>query len=180
MTTEATSALPTTYAAGASAPVSGAPALPTSALTIANYPALDVVPPTNSAQVQQWLSQIDLTQVPTNSPTGLNGCSNSTNAQALANAGSGGNCWWTCGGCTRADDITTCPAKGTWGTSFDDGPSPDTPKLLDYLNDHDLKTTFFVVGSRVLSRPEMLQYEYMAGHQISVHVSHPEPLVVDL
>lgn len=35
-------------------------------------------------------------------------------------------------------------------------------------------TTFFVVGSRVISRPAMLQSEYMAGHQISVHTwSHP-------
>jgi peptidoglycan/xylan/chitin deacetylase (PgdA/CDA1 family) len=37
------------------------------------------------------------------------------------------------------------------------------------LNEHKTTTTFFVVGSRVISRPEMLQSEYMAGHQISVH-----------
>jgi peptidoglycan/xylan/chitin deacetylase (PgdA/CDA1 family) len=74
----------------------------------------------------------------------------------------------------RETDITQCPDKGTWGTSFDDGPSPYTPLLLDYLDEQSLKTTFFLVGSRVISRPEMVQTEYMSGHQLSVHTwSHP-------
>ena len=50
-----------------------------------------------------------------------------------------------------------------------DGPSPDTPRLLQYLVEKNLKSTFFVVGSRAISRPAMLQYEYMAGNQICVH-----------
>jgi len=87
-----------------------------------------------------------------------------------------GRCWWTCGGCTRETDITECPDKLTWGLSHDDGPSPYTPVLLDYLNEVNLKTTFFVVGSRVLSRPEMLQAEHAAGHQISVHTWSHKPL----
>ena len=66
-------------------------------------------------------------------------------------------------------DVVECPTKNTWGLSYDDGPSPDTPRLLQYLDDHDLTSTFFVVGSRAISRPEILQYEYLAGHQISVH-----------
>lgn len=42
------------------------------------------------------------------------------------------------------------------------------------VNEQDITTTFFVVGSRVLSRPEILRSEYMAGHQIAVHTwSHP-------
>lgn len=54
--------------------------------------------------------------------------------------------------------------------SFDDGPSEDTPRLLQYLkNNGDLKSTFFIVGSRALSRPEILQQTYMTGHEISVH-----------
>lgn len=52
----------------------------------------------------------------------------------------------------------------------DDGPSEDTPRLLSYLaTNGDLKSTFFIVGSRALSRPEILQNTYMAGHEISVH-----------
>ena len=103
-----------------------------------------------------------------------------------------GRCWWTCGGCSessvqlvsasaslttaRETDITECPDKLTWGLSHDDGPSPYTPVLLDYLNEVNLKTTFFVVGSRVLSRPEMLQAEHASGHQISVHTWSHRPL----
>ena len=48
-----------TYAAGAQpTKVSGAPALPNPTLVVANYPALDVIPSTNSSQVMQWLSQV--------------------------------------------------------------------------------------------------------------------------
>lgn len=56
-----------------------------------------------------------------------------------------------------------------WGASFDDGPSPYTPRLLNLLHEQDIQATFFVVGSRALSRPQMLQAEYMLGHQLSVH-----------
>ena len=62
----------------------------------------------------------------------------------------------------------------TYLCSFDDGPSPNTPKLMKYLSEKDLTATFFVVGSRAISRPQILQAEYMAGHQLSVHTwSHP-------
>ena len=47
-------------------------------------------------------------------------------------------------------------------------------KVLQYLQDHDLTATFFVVGSRVVSRPDTLIAEYMAGNEISAHTwSHP-------
>lgn len=167
-------ALPATFTPGSPSPISGAPALPSTTLNIASYPPLDLVPSVNSPEVKEWLSQIDMTKIPSSAPTGLNGCSNASNAAAVKSAGANGNCWWTCGGCSRDTDITVCPNKATWGASFDDGPSPDTPILLDYLAKHNLTTTFFVVGSRVLSRPAMLQYEYEAGNQISVHTwSHP-------
>jgi len=41
--------------------------------------------------------------------------------------------------------------------------------LLDYLSTKDLLATFFVVGSRVIERPQVLLEEYMSGHEISVH-----------
>lgn len=113
------------------------------------------------------MSEIDWAQVPNIPVTQLGGCSNASNSQAVADAATNG--WWTCGGHTRSADVVECPTKNTWGLSYDDGPSPDTPRLLQYLDDHDLTSTFFVVGSRAISRPEILQYEYLAGHQISVH-----------
>ncbi|KAH9456462.1 hypothetical protein Pst134EB_012660 [Puccinia striiformis f. sp. tritici] len=167
-------ALPATYTAGTPSPIRGAPPLPSANLNVALYPALDRLPPLDSPLVKEWMSKIDWSKAPTSPPTGLGGCVNATNADAVADAGKDDNCWWTCGGCTRPTDIVSCPDKATWGASFDDGPSPDTPTLLNYLDQQKLKTTFFVVGSRVLSRPAMLQYEYQAGHQISVHTwSHP-------
>jgi peptidoglycan/xylan/chitin deacetylase (PgdA/CDA1 family) len=107
--------------------------------------------------------------IPSFSPTVAGGCP--TNLQAVADTT---RCWWTCGGCTRPDDVTTCPDKLTWGLTFDDGPAPYTPDLLNYLDSQNLQATFFVVGSRVISYPATLQAEYMAGHQIAVHTwSHP-------
>ena len=41
--------------------------------------------------------------------------------------------------------------------------------LLNYLVKKDIMATFFVVGSRVIERPDVLIEEYMAGHEISVH-----------
>jgi Polysaccharide deacetylase len=83
-------------------------------------------------------------------------------------------CWWTCSGCTNKTDITQCPAPMNWGLTYDDGPAFHTSQLLDYLDQQNLKSTFFVVGSRVISFPATLQTEYMSGHQIAVHTwSHP-------
>jgi peptidoglycan/xylan/chitin deacetylase (PgdA/CDA1 family) len=41
--------------------------------------------------------------------------------------------------------------------------------VLNYLKQQNLAATFFVVGSSAYWRPDILQAEYMAGHQISVH-----------
>ncbi|WAR61210.1 hypothetical protein PtB15_13B462 [Puccinia triticina] len=164
-----------TYPAGTQSPIPGAPPLPAVSIDSNQYPPLDKIPPTDSEVVKAWLSKIDLSKAPTSKPTGLNGCSNTTfNADAIAKAGPDGNCWWSCAGCTRSTDITTCPSKGTLGASFDDGPSEFTPTVLQYLAENKLKATFFIVGSRAISLPDVLRAEYMAGHQLCLHTwSHP-------
>lgn len=168
-------ALSKTFPAGTQSPIPGAPPLPTVSIDLKQYPTLDQVPPTDSDVVKAWLSKIDMSKVPGTKPNGLNGCSNTTvNADAVAKAGTDANCWWTCGGCTRSTDITTCPSKGTFGASFDDGPSEYTPNVLKYLDENKLKATFFIVGSRAVSLPDTLRAEYMAGHQLCLHTwSHP-------
>ncbi|EED81500.1 candidate polysaccharide deacetylase from carbohydrate esterase family CE4 [Postia placenta Mad-698-R] len=170
---QSTSALTTTWAAGAKPTVfAGAPGLPNAAaLNPKDYPTLDKTPPLDSPEVQQWIQEVKNSgiDIPGFAPTNLGGCANNTAAAADAS-----RCWWTCGGCTRQSDITTCPAKNTWGLTYDDGPSPYTPDLMAYLEAHDMRSTFFVVGSRAISRPAMLQDEYMMGNQIAVHTwSHP-------
>ena len=52
-------------------------------------------------------------------------------------------------------------------------------ELLNYLDKQDIKATFFVVGSRIIERPQVLIEEYMASHEISVHTwSHHASLVL--
>jgi peptidoglycan/xylan/chitin deacetylase (PgdA/CDA1 family) len=169
-----TQPLPTTYAPG-SVPtfLPGAPPLPNPLLlNPANYPPLDKPPPTDSPEVQQWIDDVARSSIsiPNISPTVPGGCS--ANPQAVADDAN--RCWWTCGGCTRSVDITTCPDKNTWGLTYDDGPAFHTGDLLTFLDSKQLKSTFFIVGSRAISLPITLQTEYMDGHQIGVHTwSHP-------
>ena len=62
----------------------------------------------------------------------------------------------------------------TWGLTYDDGPAFYTPNLLNYLDEKNLKATFFAVGSRIAYAAQTLQYMYMTGHEISVHTwAHP-------
>lgn len=136
-----------------------------------NYPALDKTPPLDSDEVKQWIEEVKNSGVtiPDFAPTNLGGCANNTEA-----AKDSTRCWWTCGGCERDYDVTTCPTKNNWGLTYDDGPSPYTTDLLAYLDQQAIKGTFFAVGSRVISRPALVQAEYLQGHQVAVHTwSHP-------
>jgi len=175
---EALPTLATTYQAGATPPVSGAPLLPSLTLNAAAYPPENTVPPTDSPQVQEWMKEIagisqDILNIP---PTKDGSCAGDPQAAADTS-----RCWWTCGGCTNntqgVQDIVTCPNKMTWGLSFDDGPAPYSPKVIKFLSDKDLTATFFIVGSRVIERPDILRAEYMLGHHIAAHTwSHSIPL----
>lgn len=54
--------------------------------------------------------------------------------------------------------------------TFDDGPDPKyTPLLLDLLSLHNVKATFFVLGSKAEEHPDLIRRIHEAGHQIGVH-----------
>lgn len=53
--------------------------------------------------------------------------------------------------------------------SFDDGPNPNTPKLLDILEYHGVKATFFILGKRIVNRESTLSAIFAAGHRIGNH-----------
>lgn len=54
--------------------------------------------------------------------------------------------------------------------TFDDGPSKAvTPHILDILKKHDIKATFFLLGSRVKLNPDLVKREYEEGHYIANH-----------
>jgi peptidoglycan/xylan/chitin deacetylase (PgdA/CDA1 family) len=53
--------------------------------------------------------------------------------------------------------------------SFDDGPSANTPRLLEVLARHDVKATFFILGKRIPEREDILSAVHSAGHGIGNH-----------
>jgi len=58
--------------------------------------------------------------------------------------------------------------------TIDDGPSGDTRAMLDLLDEHDAKATFFLVGERAQARPELVAEIVRRGHGIGQH-SHTHP-----
>ena len=59
--------------------------------------------------------------------------------------------------------------------TFDDGPGPYTAQLLDILDKHGAKATFFLIGSKVSSQANVVRSIHARGHQLGNHSwSHPE------
>ncbi len=69
--------------------------------------------------------------------------------------------------------LTRLPGDGVWLT-IDDGPSDDTRAVLDLLDAHEAKATFFLVGARAEARPELVREIVARGHGIGNH-SHTHP-----
>jgi peptidoglycan-N-acetylglucosamine deacetylase len=68
------------------------------------------------------------------------------------------------------------PARpGELALTFDDGPNPAwTPRLLDVLASHDVRATFFLLGSRAQAEPELVRRIVAEGHLVGNHSwSHP-------
>jgi len=87
--------------------------------------------------------------------------------------------WW---GVLKADSGLFSPVlvrlpvddNRVWLT-IDDGPSADTAAILDLLDAHAAKATFFVVGARAQARPEALREIVRRGHGVGNHShSHPQ------
>jgi peptidoglycan/xylan/chitin deacetylase (PgdA/CDA1 family) len=66
-----------------------------------------------------------------------------------------------------------CP--GELALTFDDGPNPAwTPRLLEVLVSHNVRATFFLVGSHAQAEPELVRRIVASGHLIGNHSwSHP-------
>lgn len=57
--------------------------------------------------------------------------------------------------------------------TFDDGPVPEvTPWVLDILDKHNIKATFFMVGDNVRRHPELLEEIKRRGHSYGNHTMH--------
>lgn len=59
--------------------------------------------------------------------------------------------------------------------TFDDGPDPQTtPALLELLRKHNIKATFFVIGTKAEKHPAIIKQLTNAGHLVANHsYSHP-------
>jgi len=54
--------------------------------------------------------------------------------------------------------------------TFDDGPDPEhTREVLDVLDEHDAKATFFVIGKKAEAHPELVKEIVRRGHEVGVH-----------
>ena len=53
--------------------------------------------------------------------------------------------------------------------TFDDGPGPYTAELLDFLQQEDVRATFFVLGTRVDAYPRLIRRMAAEGHEVGNH-----------
>ena len=73
-----------------------------------------------------------------------------------------------------AQDEVNCHEVACVALTFDDGPSFYTEGLLDTLKEHNVKATFFVLGTQVRIQSETVQRMFQEGHQIGNHTwDHP-------
>ncbi|MCF8463937.1 MAG: polysaccharide deacetylase family protein [Flavobacteriales bacterium] len=57
--------------------------------------------------------------------------------------------------------------------TFDDGPHPEvTPVVMEILESHGIKATFFVLGKNALEHPELIEQLKDKGHAIGNHGMH--------
>lgn len=68
----------------------------------------------------------------------------------------------------------TASAK-QFALTFDDGPNPAaTPRLLDLLDRHKVRATFFLIGNYVRAHAELARETAARGHQVGNHTqNHP-------
>lgn len=66
-------------------------------------------------------------------------------------------------------------ARGEVAVTLDDGPDPEvTPEVLDALDAHGARATFFWIGSRVAAHPELARAAHARGHRVENH-THRHP-----
>lgn len=77
---------------------------------------------------------------------------------------------------TRTRFTPSAPdAREVWLT-IDDGPDPDdTPRILDLLDQHRARATFFLIGQRASQHPALVAEIARRGHEVGHH-THTHPI----
>jgi len=61
-------------------------------------------------------------------------------------------------------------ARGEIALTFDDGPDPEvTPRVLDLLDAHGARATFFCIAERAIAAPELVREIVRRGHLVENH-----------
>lgn len=83
--------------------------------------------------------------------------------------------WPQCDWCGKVLSRLPTERKEVWLT-IDDGPdAEDTPRLLDLLDQHQAKATFFFIGSKAEHHPELVAEVWHRGHEVGNHtMTHPQ------
>lgn len=72
----------------------------------------------------------------------------------------------------------TATASPTLALTFDDGPDPSlTPQLLEVLDRHQVRATFFVLLTKAARHPDVLDAVVDAGHEIALHGPDHAPVI---
>jgi peptidoglycan/xylan/chitin deacetylase (PgdA/CDA1 family) len=68
-----------------------------------------------------------------------------------------------------SDGILRTTGSAGVALTFDDGPGPDTPTILQMLREHGVKATFCVIGVNVQEYPQYVQQIAQDGHALCNH-----------
>jgi peptidoglycan/xylan/chitin deacetylase (PgdA/CDA1 family) len=62
-----------------------------------------------------------------------------------------------------------CSSRRSIALTFDDGPSPKSFELIEYLARWNIRATFFQCGLNILRHPDIARQIYATGHEIGNH-----------
>lgn len=90
----------------------------------------------------------------------------------------GFQCYWPTSQVWGKTFVGLPPGSRALALTYDDGPNdPWTLRLLEVLERHSVKATFFVIGRFVEQRPDILRDVAAAGHSLGIHTwDHPNLL----
>ena len=81
---------------------------------------------------------------------------------------------------TPTPEPTPVPKGGQVALTFEDGPDIYTERLLNFLEEHDAKATFFVVGTTASDYPDTINRILKSGNELGNHTySHKTLTKVD-
>lgn len=79
-------------------------------------------------------------------------------------------------GKVKSEKFYVDPSKPMIALTFDDGPGPDTEKLLATLEQYNSRATFFMVGSQVAKYPDTIKKMQKIGCELGNHTEEHKSL----